>query len=78
MKLEFDGLLSYLAFKFNLRRYNLFAEKCLGRSAVPPLARDEVAKMGLAGLEGINAVDTGPSEAEQAAGAYIRPLFSST
>jgi len=52
-----------------VRNANLFAEKCLGRSAVPPLARDEVAKMGLAGLEGINAVDSGPSEAEPAAAA---------
>jgi ATP-dependent RNA helicase MSS116 len=43
---------------------NLFAAKCLGRAQVPPMARDEIVKMGLAGLAGINMIE-GVSEHEE-------------
>jgi len=49
-----------------VNKANLFASDVLGRSAVPPLQRDLVTQLGLAGIAALNVVD-GPTADEVAA-----------
>ena len=67
-KLEFDGLLSNFAFKFNLRRY---IEDCPETPDPAAFEKDGAGAVG-------EALDLDALGADLAAGAYSRPLFSST